>query len=65
MKESVYSEEIKGLTLEGQNVEVAEVFDHWYDSECEYMKFLGQDERIYLIKRSKYGSWKVEEIYSY
>jgi hypothetical protein len=60
-----YYGKLRILTTDGQKLVVDEVIDHWQEAECEYLRLLAEDERIYFLRREQGNQWEVERFYSY
>jgi hypothetical protein len=56
---------LRSFTLDGRRLVVDEVIEHWHEADCEYLKLLADDERIYFLRHGKGNHWEVERVYSY
>jgi hypothetical protein len=56
----------RSFNLNGRKLVVDEVIDHWIEADCEYLRLLADDERIYLLLKHGEGDrWEVERVYGY
>jgi hypothetical protein len=55
----------RSFTLNGRKLMVDEVIDYWLEAECEYLRLLADDERIYFLRRGEGNDWEVKKVYGY
>lgn len=63
--QKIYSGKLTIFTLDGRNITVDKVIDHWHEDGGEHITLLSEDERIYLLRRGEDNRWEVKRVYLY
>lgn len=56
-----YNGKLRIFTLDGRQLEVDELIDHWNENGHKYVTLLATDERIYFLRRVDKNHWEVKK----